>query len=78
MTGEITLRVGFYQLAALRKVLAANRMGIEKVILPYENKKDLDEIPDKIRRKMEFVLVKDMDKVLEHALVKRADEDEDS
>jgi len=79
MTGEITLRGRVLPVGGIKeKVLAANRMGIEKVILPYENKKDLDEIPDKIRRKMEFVLVKDMDKVLEHALVKRADEDEDS
>ncbi|HLS53973.1 MAG TPA: S16 family serine protease, partial [Tissierellaceae bacterium] len=56
------------------KVLAANRMGIKKVLLPHENKKDLEEIPDRIKRKLEFVLVKNMEDVLEHALAKGTEE----
>ncbi len=71
MTGEITLRGRVLPVGGIKeKVLAANRMGIEKILLPYENDKDLEEIPDKIRKKMEFVLVKNMDEVLSHALVK--------
>lgn len=71
MTGEITLRGRVLPVGGIKeKVLAANRMGIDKVLLPYENSKDLDEIPDKIKKRMEFVLVKKMDEVLEHALVK--------
>ncbi|MDR7870645.1 MAG: endopeptidase La [Tissierellaceae bacterium] len=79
MTGEITLRGRVLPVGGIKeKVLAANRMGIEKVLLPYENSKDLDEIPEKIRRKMEFVLVRNMDEVLEHALVKGTENHEDN
>ena len=71
MTGEITLRGRVLPVGGIKeKLLAAHRMGIKKVLLPYENNKDLEEIPDKIKKKMEFVLVKDLDQVLEHALEK--------
>ena len=71
MTGEITLRGRVLPIGGLKeKVLAANRAGINKVILPIENEKDLEEIPANVRKKMEFVLVGDMDEVLAHALVK--------
>ncbi|MFA5575895.1 MAG: endopeptidase La [Tissierellaceae bacterium] len=73
MTGEITLRGRVLPVGGIKeKVLAANRMGIKKVLLPLENKKDLEEIPDKIRKKIDFVLVSDMKEVLENALVKGA------
>lgn len=79
MTGEITLRGRALPVGGIKeKVLAANRMGIKKVLLPIENEKDLEEIPDKIRKKMTFVLVKSMDEVLEHALIKRNDIDENN
>ncbi|MBU5256175.1 endopeptidase La [Tissierella praeacuta] len=79
MTGEITLRGRVLPVGGIKeKVLAANRMGIKKVLLPIENEKDLEEIPDKIRKKMTFVLVKSMKEVLEHALLKRNDNDEDN
>jgi len=71
MTGEITLRGRVLGVGGIKeKVLAAYRAGIKKVLLPEENKKDLDDIPENIRKKMEFVLVDNMDTVLEHALVK--------
>ena len=79
MTGEITLRGRVLPVGGIKeKVLAANRMGIKKVLLPVENKKDLDEIPDKVRKKITFVLVKNMEEVLDHALVKGNDSHEDS
>lgn len=79
MTGEITLRGRVLPVGGIKeKVLAANRMGIKKVLLPIENEKDLEEIPDKIRKKMTFVLVKSMDEVLEHALIKGTNKDENN
>lgn len=59
-------------------MLAANRIGIKKVLIPYENKRDLEDIPEKIRRKIKFVLVKNMEEVLEHALVKEEDKHENN
>ena len=71
MTGEITLRGRALAVGGIKeKVLAAYRAGIKKVLLPEENEKDLDEIPDNVKKNMEFVLVSNMDTVLEHALVR--------
>lgn len=77
MTGEITLRGRVLPVGGIKeKVLGANRAGITKVLLPIENKKDMEDIPEKIRKKIEIVFVKTMDEVLEHALVKKDDENE--
>lgn len=71
MTGEITLRGRVLPVGGIKeKVLAANRAGIEKILIPLQNEKDLDEIPNNIKRKLEFVLIDSMDQVLEHALVR--------
>ncbi len=79
MTGEITLRGRVLPVGGIKeKVLAANRMGIKKILLPIDNKKDLEEIPDKVRKRIKFVLVKSMDEVLEHALTKRIGVDENN
>jgi len=79
MTGEITLRGRILPVGGIKeKVLAANRIGIKKVLIPFANKKDLEEIPEKIRRKMDFKLVKKMEDVLEHALLEEEDNYEDN
>jgi ATP-dependent Lon protease len=71
MTGEVTLRGRVLPIGGLKeKVLAAKRAGIKKVILPYENEKDIEEIPDTVKKNMTFVLVSDMDEVLSHALIR--------
>jgi ATP-dependent Lon protease len=65
MTGEVTLRGRVLPIGGLKeKALAALRAGIDKVIIPEQNKKDLEEIPKDIREKMEFFPVKDMDEVV--------------
>jgi ATP-dependent Lon protease len=71
MTGEITLRGRVLPVGGIKdKVLAAHRVGIKKIIMPKENKRDMDEIPVNVKRSLEFILVEHMDEVLEKALVK--------
>ena len=70
MTGEITLRGRVLPVGGIKeKVLAAHRAGIKKVMLPKENKRDIDEIPANVKRSLEFVLVEHMDEVLQTAMV---------
>ncbi len=69
MTGEITLRGRMLPIGGVReKALAAHRAGISTFILPSKNKSDLQEIPKKLRQKIEFVLVDYVDQVLDVAL----------
>jgi ATP-dependent Lon protease len=74
MTGEITLRGEVLQIGGLKeKLLAAHRGGIKTVLIPEENVKDLVEIPDNIKNKLEIMPVKWIDKVLEIALERQPD-----
>ncbi len=69
MTGEITLRGQVLPIGGLKeKVLAAHRFGLDTVILPRRNEKDLDDIPQEVRQQMHFVLVDNVDQVLDAAL----------
>jgi ATP-dependent Lon protease len=69
MTGEITLRGEVLPIGGLKeKLLAAHRGGIKTVLIPEENVKDLAEIPDNVKNKLEIVPVRWIDKVLEIAL----------
>ncbi|MGD9951235.1 MAG: endopeptidase La [Burkholderiales bacterium] len=69
MTGEITLRGEVLQIGGLKeKLLAAHRGGIKTVLIPDENVKDLVDIPDNVKNKLEIIPVKWIDKVLEVAL----------
>lgn len=69
MTGEITIRGNVLAIGGLKeKVLAAYREGIRIIVLPKENERDIEDIPESVREKLEFVPVENMDKVLETAL----------
>ena len=69
MTGEITLRGEVLEIGGLKeKLLAAHRGGIKTVMIPEENVKDLQELPENIKNSLEIVPVKWIDKVLEVAL----------
>jgi ATP-dependent Lon protease len=69
MTGEITLRGKVLPVGGIKdKVLAAYRAGIRDVILPGENEKDLEDIPEDVRSAMQYHLVREMDEVVALAL----------
>jgi ATP-dependent Lon protease len=69
MTGEITLRGNVLPVGGIKeKVLAAQRMGVKRMILPLHNKKDLFDIPKKVIKNMEFIYVEDVKEVLKNAL----------
>ncbi len=70
MTGEVTLLGSVLAIGGLKeKVLAAQQAGISKLIIPAENKKDLADIPAKIRQRIHFTAVENMDQVIEAALL---------
>ncbi|HOT91006.1 MAG TPA: endopeptidase La [Anaerolineae bacterium] len=69
MTGEVTLQGQVLPIGGLKlKVMAAHRAGLKRILLPKLNDVDLDELPDKIRNEMEFILVEDVNEVLQYAL----------
>jgi ATP-dependent Lon protease len=69
MTGEITLRGKVLPVGGIKeKVLAAHRAGIRSVILPARNERDLEDVPEELRRQLEFIFVDDAEEVLRHAL----------
>ena len=68
MTGEITLRGNVLPIGGLReKSLAAYRAGIKTIIIPKENSRDIEDIPEEIRNKINFVPATNMDAVLNTA-----------
>ncbi len=70
MTGEITLRGKVLPIGGLKeKALAAYRIGVKDVIIPAENKKDLEEIPENIRENINFIPVTDVDSVFKNAII---------
>lgn len=71
MTGEITLTGEVLPIGGVKeKVLAASQFGIRQILLPEKNKRDMEKIPQSVRKKMEFIYVKNVDDVLAHALMK--------
>jgi ATP-dependent Lon protease len=77
MTGEITLRGRVLGVGGLKeKVLAAHQAQIHHLLIPAENKKDIAEIPAKIRAQMRFTFVDNMDQVIEDALDAQAEQEE--
>ena len=85
MTGEITLRGRVLPIGGLKeKMLAALRGGLTTVLIPKENEKDLDDIPDNVKKDLTIVSVESMDDILKHALlaplvpIEWTDEDEDA
>jgi ATP-dependent Lon protease len=69
MTGEITLRGRVLPIGGLKeKSLSAHRAGLTKIIIPKDNEKDIDDIPESVREDLSFVLVSHVDDVLKHAL----------
>lgn len=71
MTGEITLRGRVLPIGGLKeKSLSAHRAGLTTILIPQENEKDLEDIPESIRDDLTFITVSHLDEVLEHALLK--------
>jgi len=69
MTGEITLRGKILPVGGIKeKVLAAHRAGVKKIVLPADNEKDLEEVPQHVRNELSFVFVKNIDEVLKEVL----------
>ncbi len=69
MTGEITLRGKVMPIGGVKeKVLAAKRAGIKTIILPQQNKHDIEDVPEDLRKEMEFIFVDTIDQVIKNAL----------
>ncbi|MGE4375690.1 MAG: S16 family serine protease, partial [Methanoculleus sp.] len=69
MTGEVTLSGAVLPVGGIKeKILAAHRAGIKTVILPRENERDLDDVPEEVRRDLMFVAVDTIEDVLREAL----------
>lgn len=72
MTGEVTLRGRVLEIGGVKeKLIAAHRAGLKTIILPKENRKDLEDVPKQVLKDLRFVFVSHMDDVLRVALTKR-------
>lgn len=70
MTGEVTLRGHVLPIGGLKeKSLAAHRVGIDRIVIPKLNEKDMEDVPEVVREEVEFIPVETMDEVLKAALV---------
>ncbi|WP_174613959.1 endopeptidase La [Virgibacillus ihumii] len=75
MTGEITLRGRVLPIGGLKeKSLSAHRAGISSIIIPEENEKDIEDIPESVRGDLTFIKVNHLDQVLKHALMEEKNE----
>ncbi|SDQ45676.1 ATP-dependent proteinase. Serine peptidase. MEROPS family S16 [Virgibacillus subterraneus] len=75
MTGEITLRGRVLPIGGLKeKSLSAHRAGITTIIIPEDNEKDIEDIPESVRSGLTFIKVNHLDQVLKHALVEEKNE----
>src|SRR5699024_1774280 len=75
MTGEITLRGHVLPIGGLKeKTLSAHRAGLKKVLMPKDNQKDLDDIPESVRHELAFMQVTHLDEVLRYALLEEKKE----
>jgi len=69
MTGELTLSGRVLPVGGIKeKILAARRAGVKTVILPKQNEKNLEDIPDYIKKEMDFIFVEHIQEVLDLAL----------
>ena len=72
MTGEITLRGEITPIGGLKeKLLAAMRGGIKTVIIPEDNERELSEVPENIKEKLDIKLISNIDEALDYALTKK-------
>jgi ATP-dependent Lon protease len=70
MTGEITLRGNVLPIGGLKeKSISAHRAGIKTIIIPHDNEKDLDEVPDVVKDNVEIIFADRIEEVLQVALV---------
>jgi ATP-dependent Lon protease len=77
MTGEITLRGQVLPVGGIKeKVLAASRAGLTTIILPKRNENDLDDVPEAVREKLQFVFAEMVDDVVAAALVSESNGDQ--
>ncbi len=69
MTGEITLRGRVLPIGGLKeKSMSAHRAGLKTILIPKDNEKDLEDVPESVRKDLQFILVSHLDEVLKHAL----------